>query len=133
MRVVLDTNVLVAAYAAHGLCHDLLEESIRSQELHTSDLILTEFRQKLIDKLDVPAALARENERFLRKRIKLVKPAALPEPVCRDPDDDEVLGTAVAAEASHLVTGDSDLLVLVEYAGIQIVSPTAFWKLIHGK
>jgi putative PIN family toxin of toxin-antitoxin system len=39
----------------------------------------------------------------------------------RDPDDDRVLECAVTAKAELIVTGDSDLLNLVEYAGIEII------------
>ena len=41
--------------------------------------------------------------------------------MCRDTDDDIVLGTAVAGTCDLIVTGDSDLLVL--YQNIPIVSP----------
>jgi predicted nucleic acid-binding protein len=42
------------------------------------------------------------------------------------PEDDMVLGCAVAAGADYLVTRDKDLLSLVEYAGIKIVTPEVF-------
>jgi predicted nucleic acid-binding protein len=45
------------------------------------------------------------------------------EGVCRDPADDVILATAIAAKAAWLVTGDQDLLVLEAYEGIAIVSP----------
>jgi predicted nucleic acid-binding protein len=35
--------------------------------------------------------------------------------VCRDPDDDVVLGTAVAGRCDAIVTGDKDLLDLTGY------------------
>ncbi len=46
--------------------------------------------------------------------------------VCRDPDDDHVLATAVAVKAKWIVTGDLDLLDLVEYKSIQIVNARTF-------
>ena len=58
--------------------------------------------------------------------MRLVKPEPLPVPVCRDPDDDWVLATAVSGNCDMIVTGDQDLLLLGEYAGIRIVSPRAF-------
>lgn len=45
---------------------------------------------------------------------------------CRDPKDDKFLSLAVNGNASHLVTGDADLLVLHPFEGIQILSPAAF-------
>lgn len=48
------------------------------------------------------------------------------EGVCRDPDDDWVLATALAGEAEAIVSGDADLLTLGSHAGIQILSPRQF-------
>jgi predicted nucleic acid-binding protein len=48
--------------------------------------------------------------------------------VCRDADDDVVLGTAIAGRCDAIVTGDKDLLDLGGYRDIPIVSPRAFWS-----
>lgn len=45
---------------------------------------------------------------------------------CRDPKDNKFLSLAVSGKATHLVTGDEDLLVLHPFRGIEIVSPAAF-------
>ena len=45
---------------------------------------------------------------------------------CRDPKDDKFLSLAVSGHATHIVTGDADLLVLHPYQGVQILSPSAF-------
>jgi uncharacterized protein len=47
-------------------------------------------------------------------------------PVCRDPDDDVVLATAVAADAEAIITGDEDLLVLKTYTRVRILTPRQF-------
>jgi predicted nucleic acid-binding protein len=60
--------------------------------------------------------------------VRLVEPDPLSERVCRDPDDDVVLATALAGGCRCIVTGDRDLLVLGEYQGIVIVSPRDFWN-----
>lgn len=46
--------------------------------------------------------------------------------VCRDQKDDMLLSLAVSGGASHLVTGDKDLLVLDPFRGIRILTPHAF-------
>lgn len=50
MRVVLDTNVLIAAFIARGVCSELLEHCVRHHTLATSEFILNEFREKLTSK-----------------------------------------------------------------------------------
>jgi predicted nucleic acid-binding protein len=44
--------------------------------------------------------------------------------------DDVVLATAVSAHADYLVTGDTGLLHVGNYEGVQILSPRAFLDLL---
>jgi len=46
----------------------------------------------------------------------------LPQPICRDPDDDAVLACALAARADLIVSGDEDLRVLAIFKNIPIVA-----------
>ena len=45
---------------------------------------------------------------------------------CRDPKDNKFLELAVSGDATHLVTGDDDLLVLHPFRGVAIVTSQAF-------
>lgn len=128
MRLVLDTNVLIAAFVSRGHCHELLEHAARNHDLFISEFILLEFREKLAGKLRVAPSLVDAAIELQRARMEIVEPESLAAPVSRDPDDDWILATAVAADADCLVTGDSDLVDLGEYAGIPIRSPASFWK-----
>lgn len=125
MTVVIDTNVLVAALVVNGLCHEVLQRSIRLRVLASSAPLLAELEETLHKKFTVTPA----SKVFLaayRQSVVLVEPSPLPAPVCRDADDDVVLATAVAASAAAIVTGDQDLLVLRDYSGIPIISPRTF-------
>ena len=51
--------------------------------------------------------------------------------VSRDPTDDKLLATAVAAGAEYLVTEDNDLLVLDPYEGLRIVTAGRFLALVE--
>ena len=51
--------------------------------------------------------------------------------VCRDSDDDNILGCVVAANADYLVTGDTDLLVIGHFDGVKIVTPRDFESLFR--
>ena len=53
----------------------------------------------------------------------MVRPAATPR-IAPDPDDDVVIGTALAARAEMIVTGDKPLLGVGEHQGVRIVGVT---------
>lgn len=125
MRIVCDTNVLIAALVAEGLCRDIVKRRLVAHELFVSKGLLDELAGTLRRKFRVEA----RDIPFLksyRERAVLVKPQELRRRVCRDPDDDLVLATAVAAKADCILTGDDDLLVLGRFSGIAILSPRAF-------
>ena len=128
MRLILDANVLIAAFVARGVCSELLEYCVRDHEPVKSEAVLEEVRRNLVDKIKVTAAQADQTVRLLRTRLEVVEPVALDPPVCRDPDDDVVLGTAIAGRCEAIVTGDRDLLDLVTHRDIAIVSPRGFWS-----
>jgi uncharacterized protein len=129
VRLVLDTNVLLAAVLADGLCRDLVSKRIHAHHLLTSQALLHELAEQLRLKLG-----ADPNELPLltayRERATLVSTLPLPKPICRDPDDDRVLATAVAGQTDVIVTGDQDLLVLRRHAGTRILSPRQFLELL---
>ncbi len=126
MRVVLDTNVLIAALISRGFCYELLEHCVLTHTLVTSDFILTEVGEKLSDKFNYSAEIADEAVALLRSQMQLVTPAALLSRVSRDVDDDNILATAVAGKCDCIITGDNDLLVLTQYEGIKIFRPREF-------
>ncbi len=127
MRVVLDANVIIAAFAARGLCQAVFESCLDNHDLFVSDPLLTEITRNLKKKLKVPAETINEIERFLRSHATVVEPANVDVGVCSDEKDLVVLGTALAAGASYLVTGDHGLQEVKQYGGFSILSPRAFW------
>lgn len=122
MRLVLDTNILIAAVAADGLCRDLVRRRLENHTLITSQVLLDELRDKLEEKFDVKAKDI-PFTRAYEARAEFVEPTSLDAKLCRDPDDVAVLGTATAGKADFIITGDEDLLVLRKHEGIPIVTP----------
>ena len=128
MRLVLDTNVLIAAFIARGTCHELFEHCVREHTLVGSSYILDEFLDKLIEKFGFSLQEAREARGLVGARMLAVEPHPLGEKVCRDTDDDNILATAVGGDCACLVTGDKDLLSLGTFRGIDIIAPRDFWR-----
>ena len=126
MKIVLDTNALIAALIARGVCHELLEHCTVQHVLFTSEFILQETQETLIEKFGYSTELAAEAVSVLRSRMTVVTPSRLESQVCRDPEDDNILAAAVSADCDCIITGDKDLLVLKQYEGVQILSPRHF-------
>jgi uncharacterized protein len=123
VRIVLDTNVLLAAFATRGLCEALLTTCLGAHELVTSEHILEELERHLAGKFKLPARRVKEIVAFVREHAEVVEPATMDPGACRDPDDLPVLGTALAGRAELLVTGDADLLEVGRVGGAEIVNP----------
>lgn len=122
MRLVLDTNILIAALVADGLCRDLVRRRLENHVLISSRPLLDELHNKLGEKFKIRT----KDIPFLRiyaERVEIVRPATLPEKACRAPDDVAALASAVAGQADGIITGDEDLLVLKQYSGIRILTP----------
>jgi putative PIN family toxin of toxin-antitoxin system len=126
MNLVLDTNVLIAAFIAKGFCHTLVEQCLRVHSVITSEFILNELREKLTGKFKYSDADEIAVEALLRSRMRVVDPTPLESDVCRDPDDDMVLATALTGKAVCIITGDKDLLILKKFGDIDILAPSGF-------
>lgn len=128
MRIVLDTNVIVAAFAARGLCAEVFEACVSGHTLVISQHILTEVNTILQKKLKLPKRIANDITNYLKDTAEEVKPETIDDSVCRDKDDLPIIGTATKGDADFIVTGDTDLLELKSYHGIDIITPREFWN-----
>ena len=135
MRLVLDTNVVTSALFWNGTPRWLLQMARDKRiELFTSTPLLAELTNVLWrEKFDRKIAAAMFTIDQLVDRYAelaaLVRPAPIPR-VTPDPDDDVVLGTALAAKADCVVTGDRTFLAVREYQGVRIVSVAEAAQLI---
>jgi len=127
VRIVLDTNVIVAAFAARGLCAEVFEVCVSGHTLVASEHILAEVSSALLKKVKLPKQIVRDVIGYLRSAAEVVEPDPINNSVCGDKDDLPVIGTATKGNASFIVTGDIDLLSLKEYMGIGIITPRQLW------
>jgi len=58
--------------------------------------------------------------------MTVVSASKLENPICRDPDDDNILAAAISGKCDCIITGDKDLLVLKQHEGINIFNPRDF-------
>ena len=130
MRVFLDTNVVVSAVATRGLCADLLTAILAEHELVLGETVLGEVRTVLTRKMRVPRDTSLEFDALLRNQATVVRAAGEGRIEGLDPADATVVAEAVAGRADVLVSGDHDLLRLVD-PPITIVSPRGLWDLLR--
>ncbi len=123
MRILLDTNVLLSAFGAHGLCEALVAACLEGHEIVASAHLLAELRRNLVRKFRMPERTSDEIVAFVREHATIVVPVEVPHGACPDQDDLPVLGTAIAGAVDMLVTGDGELLALGRWEGIPIVGP----------
>lgn len=130
--VVFDTNVLFSAIGLNGRPAACLERARPGVvEGVTGHVMLDELAEKLHDKL----AFSEEHvTEMLADLLGYLHVVEITEPlavIADDPDDDRVLECAVAAGASHIVTGDRrHLLPLGVFQGIIIMSPADFLAIV---
>jgi uncharacterized protein len=133
MKIVLDANVVVAAFASRGLCESIFELCLSEHGVILCEDLLREIARSLRIKIKLPSNVADVIEEFLREHSIMLDPTTLPKDVCRDRDDVKVLGLAIASAADYIVTGDEDLLVPGHYGKTATLSPRAFSDTIRGK
>ena len=131
MRVFLDTNVLVSAFATRGVCADVLRVVLAEHSLVTGEVVLQELRRVLSRRIGLPPGTISEIDEFLREQEVIAKPRARADVPERDPDDQWVVASAIEGRADVLVTGDRDLLDIAGAAPIKIVDPRGFWDLLR--
>jgi uncharacterized protein len=129
LRCVFDTNIFISALLSpESKPRQSLDLARRTGIILISFAALAELSEVLsrskfrryIDEEDIRrflAALARESE-WVDEDVQIT--------ACRDPKDDKFLSLAVSGHATHIITGDSDLLMLHPFQGIQILQPQLF-------
>ena len=129
VRAVLDTNVTVsAALLPRSTPRRAFDQVLGQGTLLISVATLAELNEVLCrprfdrylreeERLEFLATVVRESE--------LVEETAAVS-VCRDPKDDKFLELALSGAATHIISGDDDLLSLHPFRGIAILSPHDF-------
>ncbi|KQC11484.1 MAG: hypothetical protein APR62_09855 [Smithella sp. SDB] len=128
MKVVFDTNILIAAFLTEGLCSGLLIRARKHDfDLILSDDILREFKGALTKKFKISSSDISEITDIITEAASKILQKVNPAPhICRDPNDDMIIACAIGADADYIVTGDEDLLTLKKFKNIIILNPRNF-------
>ena len=128
-RVVLDTNVLISAALTassrpFAVLHHVLDSGVLIFSNETSEEITTRLMRPKFDRY-VSAAT---RQVFLADLAAVAEWTAITGSVhvCRDPDDDKILETAITGRAHCLVTGDANRLELHPFHDLAILTPRGF-------
>ncbi|MCY4438834.1 MAG: putative toxin-antitoxin system toxin component, PIN family [Deltaproteobacteria bacterium] len=131
MRILLDTSVLVAAFATRGFCHDILQIVLAEHRLLVGETVLQELERILADKLAAPEAHVSEVIGFVREHADVVAPVEPASWPATDPADRWIAAAAVRGRADVLVTGGRDLLEAAPGGDLRVVSPRGLWELLR--
>jgi len=129
MKIVFDTNVLIASIISHGACFELFGHCLKNHNIYASTHILEEFVEKLVSKFKYSKNEASNAKTVVFERIKIIEPKEMEGIDMKDKDDIPIIGTAFSANCKYLITGDKELLKLKKYKIVNIISPAEFWKI----
>ena len=121
-RVVLDTNVLVAAAYNPASASRRIVEVCLCGELTA---VLSPALRREYEFILARAARGqpyRDRLRLLLDGAEVVEPSATPRVVAADPDDDKLVAAALAAGAA-LVSNDAHLLAVAGHERLRVVRP----------
>ena len=129
LRVVLDTNVVVSsALLRRSTPRQALDQVLEQGTLLISLAMLTELNGVITRQRFNRYLSEAERLEFLEELIRTSELVAVTAEIveCRDPKDDKLLELAVSGDATHIITGDEDLLSMHPFRGIAILSPHQF-------
>jgi putative PIN family toxin of toxin-antitoxin system len=126
--VVLDTGVWVSALEFGGTPARALERALIFDQIAISEFIELEVSRVLVHKFGWEQSdVQEEMNEYLSEALRVQTTGSL-DGICRDPNDDRVLETAVNAKARYLVAGDKDLLALKSFSGVDVVTPAEYLR-----
>jgi putative PIN family toxin of toxin-antitoxin system len=129
LRCVLDTNVLVSALLLpDSTPRQALDLTFQKGTILVSLEILVELYEVLSRKKFRRYTTEEDVRTFLAVITRTAEWIDVTEEIntCRDPKDNKFLEIAVCGRANYLISGDSDLLDLNPFRGVQIVAPHTF-------
>lgn len=126
MRVFFDTNVWVSAFAARGVCEELLLRVLEDGLAISSPLVSEELTEVLTRKV-LPSPAGWQRIRSLWGAAESVEDA----PAASEDNDSRLVAAAAVAGADLFVTGDKEVLARGHSGNMRIVSPRDAWLILY--
>jgi len=124
MRVVLDTNVFIAAALKGGFSEDIIKMATNNiVVLVCSKEILQELYVKLTEKFQWSDKDASYFVDTLKEVVEIVEIKQKITVITRDPEDNKILECALSGNTNLIVSSDQDLIQLKQFERIAIVHP----------
>jgi len=128
VRVVIDTNVFISGVFFSGIPSRILDACFLGHcEMAVSPEIFEEYLRvgsqfsKRPPNTDLQHLLA-----LILNISILVEDTKGAGQICSDPDDDKFIHCALAAGATHIISGDRHLLDATGHGGVQVIRPRSF-------
>ena len=138
-RVVIDTNVLISGIIQHsGFPFRVVKLGENaSLVLITSVATIREAERVLnYPKIKRVNRLTDDDIKRVVSNLAMysvfVDPLSKVDVIREDPEDNNILATAVDGKADYIISGDTHLLHLKNYKGIDIVTPKEFCRIHDG-
>ena len=129
VRVVMDTNVVVsAALLPRSMPRQAFDRALQHGTLLMSSATVAELNDVLRRPRFDPYVHEDERLEFLATLVREAELVEVTEVVtdCHDTTDNKFLELALDGHATHIISGDDDLLVLHPFRGISILTPQGF-------
>jgi len=133
LRFVFDTNALIsAALSDESISRRAFDHALDRGTILVSLPVVTELNEVLSREKFRPYITEDEARQFLATFAGASEWVEIDVTIndCRDPSDNKFLELAVSGQATHIVTGDNDLLELDPFQGKRILTPGEFLRQI---
>ncbi len=128
-RSVIDTNVFVSAAVFIGsVSGRAMEAAFARGAVLMAEELIAELGMVLARRKFERHITPLDRRSFLSRVTQLSTPVTVTSDIriCRDPRDNHILNLAVDGRATHIITGDEDLLLLHPFRGVEILTPAQF-------
>jgi putative PIN family toxin of toxin-antitoxin system len=130
-RLVVDTNVFASAIIFPGsVPRQVVDHSLDHGVVIFSEATMTELAEVLSRSKFNSFVSRADRELFLAQVESVAEFVPIIQLVraCRDPKDDKFLEVALNGRADVIITGDADLLGMLPWRGIAVLSPAKYLK-----